>query len=555
VPSSLQLAFHHQNRDLSSIQPDTYKGLYRIHRYWGRKPPNVVRAYIEAYSNPGDLVLDPFVGSGVTVIESVVTGRRAIGVDINPLSILLTRTSISGADLVNVEEAFQRLKRSLAPAIDDYYATICPVCGSQATITHTIWQDSTPQEIWCRCQLCNTRKAVKEPSEEDLRRAMPSLPTKRELWLPDVRLIPNSRISAKPGMTVRDLFDPRNLIVLGRIYEAINKIDDALTREHLLLAFTAAVPQASRLVFVIRRRGNNRGAKKRSPTEVGSWVIGFWCPEEHFEVNAWACFERRVKKLLRGKRELFSRMSHGIMAEGNPAQVINGSATHAAVVGSAESIHWLPDESVAYIFTDPPHGDRQPYLELSAIWNAWLDSDVAFEDEIVVSDAPSRNKDEDEYFTRLRNALSEMRRVLKPNGKLTFAFNSLNNETWLQLTRLFSELGFALTQADTISYSAGSVVQDNRQKGLTNDLLITWEKTDDKFSVTSMTPTSIPEQAKRDLVCAFTGTRQGARISEILSATLRRGLAEQCLYDIDEIIEFINTYFTPDGLLWHPKRL
>ena len=553
VPSSGQLASDDLKPAPSSIQPDTYKGLYRIHRYWGKKPGNVVRTYIEAYSSPGDLVLDPFVGSGVTVTESVLTGRRAIGVDINPLSILLTRTSLSGADLTKVEQAFQSLKRSLASAIDDCYGTMCPLCGSQAQITHTIWQGSTPQEIWYRCQSCNTRKAVKEPSQEDLRAATPSLPTKSELWLPDVKLIPNRRVNAKPGMTVRDLFDPRNLIVLGRIYEAINKVDDAPTREHLLLAFTAAVPQASRLVFVIRRRGKNAGAKKRSRPEVGSWAIGFWCPEEHFEINALACFEQRVNKLLRGKRELFSRMSPDRLVEGNATEVVSGSATHAAVLGSAEGIHWLPDESVDYIFTDPPHGDRQPYLELSAIWNAWLDGDVAYKDEIVVSNAPSRNKNKCEYFTRLRSALSQMRRVLKPNGKLTLAFNSLDNETWLQLTRIFSELGFAFTQADTMSYSAGSIVQDNRQKGLTNDLLITWEKTDGQLYVYGMTPTVIPEQTRIDLVRAFDGTSQGVRISKILSAALERGFAEGSLYSIDEIIEFISSNFTSDGLLWHPK--
>lgn len=170
-----------------------------------------------------------------------------------------------------------------------------------------------------------------------------------------------------------------------------------------------------------------------------------------------------------------------------------------------------------------------------------------------MSNAPSRNKDEGEYFTRLRSALSQMHRVLKPNSKLTFAFNSLDNETWLHLTRLFSELGFAFTQADTISYSAGSIVQDNRQKGLTNDLLITWEKTDAKLSVSAMTQTSIPQQTKTDLVRAFTRIGQGVRISKILSAALQRGFAQGSLYRTDEIIEFINRNFTSDGLLWYPR--
>ena len=39
---------------------------YKLHQYWSRKPWYVVRQYIEHYTNEGDTILDPFVGSGVT---------------------------------------------------------------------------------------------------------------------------------------------------------------------------------------------------------------------------------------------------------------------------------------------------------------------------------------------------------------------------------------------------------------------------------------------------------------------------------------------------------
>lgn len=43
----------------------TFPPRYRIHKYWGKKPGNVVAAYIERFSEPGALVLDPFAGSGI----------------------------------------------------------------------------------------------------------------------------------------------------------------------------------------------------------------------------------------------------------------------------------------------------------------------------------------------------------------------------------------------------------------------------------------------------------------------------------------------------------
>src|SRR5436309_4024085 len=59
---------------------------YGVHPYFTRRPANVVRAYIERYSREGDVVLDPFGGTGVTAIESFLLGRKAIQKDLNPFA-------------------------------------------------------------------------------------------------------------------------------------------------------------------------------------------------------------------------------------------------------------------------------------------------------------------------------------------------------------------------------------------------------------------------------------------------------------------------------------
>src|ERR1041384_77514 len=59
---------------------------YGVHPYFTRRPPNVVRAYLERYSQAGDVVLDPFGGSGVTAIEAFLLGRQAIQNDLNPFA-------------------------------------------------------------------------------------------------------------------------------------------------------------------------------------------------------------------------------------------------------------------------------------------------------------------------------------------------------------------------------------------------------------------------------------------------------------------------------------
>src|SRR5207253_9351581 len=72
----------------SSIAADRHgaKRHYGVHPYFTRRPYNVVRRYILNYSRGGDLVLDPFGGSGVTAIEAFLENRIGVQNDINPLA-------------------------------------------------------------------------------------------------------------------------------------------------------------------------------------------------------------------------------------------------------------------------------------------------------------------------------------------------------------------------------------------------------------------------------------------------------------------------------------
>ena len=60
-----------------------HTNVYKMHRYYARRPWNVFEHLILHYTEPGDIILDPFFGSGTTgqVAESV--GRQWIGCEIN----------------------------------------------------------------------------------------------------------------------------------------------------------------------------------------------------------------------------------------------------------------------------------------------------------------------------------------------------------------------------------------------------------------------------------------------------------------------------------------
>jgi hypothetical protein len=93
-------------------------GLTHNHyKYPARFSPLFVRAAIETFSAPGDLIFDPFVGGGTTVVEALARGRDVVGVDISSLAIFVTEAKalrLSDADIL----AFERWANGIEGVIN-----------------------------------------------------------------------------------------------------------------------------------------------------------------------------------------------------------------------------------------------------------------------------------------------------------------------------------------------------------------------------------------------------------------------------------------------------
>lgn len=520
--------------------PETYKGLYAMHKYWSKKPYNLIANYIKRFSSPGDIVIDSFCGSGVTVVESVRLGRRAIGIDINPMAVLITQMGLSHLDIQALQRDFNVLGKEMKPIIDALYRTECLRCENlNAIVTHTIWEDGQPKEVWYECSQCGERKGIRTGLANDLQAAYH--PTKHPSWYPTTQLIENSRINAKADMQVSDLFTPRALVGLSLLLEGIRQIKDDDTRSVLEFCFNASLPQASQMVFVIRRRGKTSGSNGQSRAEVGSWVIGYWVPFEHFEINVWRCFENRFKRVKKGKREVnavipassvqcFSFENINLVKEGY--WVKQGTATDLPI----------PDSTIDYALVDPPHGNRMPYLELSLMWNSWLGLICDWEQEIVVSESRSRQKDIQDYQKRLAVSLGELWRVLKPEKYASIIFNSLDDDTWLSLLNACLASGFVIREIQPLTYSANSVVQDTRKQALKTDFVITCQK-------------QVPKQYREvdfindglELVSEISGylarCRNGVETYQILNHLFVSGVPREEIYRISTILNTLKTNF------------
>src|ERR1041384_2051677 len=89
---------------------------YGVHPYFTRRPFNVVRDYILHYSRPGDRVLDPFGGSGVTAIEAFLENRVGIQNDINPLANFIARgiAELANGQLSSYRDGLVKIETSCA---------------------------------------------------------------------------------------------------------------------------------------------------------------------------------------------------------------------------------------------------------------------------------------------------------------------------------------------------------------------------------------------------------------------------------------------------------
>lgn len=88
---------------------DTTYLTHGYHRYPAKFIPQLAARLIEMHSCKGETVLDPFMGSGTTLVEARILGRRSIGIDINPVAHLIARAKIEAIEPLSLRRAIQDL--------------------------------------------------------------------------------------------------------------------------------------------------------------------------------------------------------------------------------------------------------------------------------------------------------------------------------------------------------------------------------------------------------------------------------------------------------------
>ncbi len=184
------------------------------------------------------------------------------------------------------------------------------------------------------------------------------------------------------------------------------------------------------------------------------------------------------------------------------------------------------DESVDYIYTDPPYGSKIPYLDLSVMWNAWLDlpvSDADYANEAI--EGGEADKSKQDYSNLLAQSIREMGRVLKYDRWMSFVFAHKDPAYWHLIVDAAESVGFEY---------AGAVKQGNGQSSfkkrqnpftvLSGQLIINFRKVRNPKTIGKIELGAPVMDVVMETIEAVIAMHHGATLEQINNELVIRGL-------------------------------
>ena len=326
-------------------------------------PPGVTRAYVEAYTDPGETVLVPYC-QGVPVVREVLAAeRRALALNFDPVMVLAVETALNPPAARDLDAAVARLGDVLKQGVplrrylEDLYATTCPACLRTAVASHFVWDRdrNAPVSKYLRCPVCawDGQAAV---DQDDLAH-LAEVPAQGMHY----HYVLDRVAAQSPGGAQRarlepllKLYSPRNLYALAELTLRLESIiSDSRLRRTLHVVLLDCLDRCSSLTPIPTRSTRRRGLSR---------------PARFLERNVWYAFEEAVTRF-----QISARSSVPGLAESFEAYQ-SSPGEYEGFVGSGlvrDLPHKLPPRSVQLILTSPPALDSAAWV-LSYFWGAWL---------------------------------------------------------------------------------------------------------------------------------------------------------------------------------------
>ena len=573
------------------IETTKATAIYNMHTYWSKKPHDAIRQYISHYTKPGDMVLDPFCGSGGTALAALMEGRKAIAIDRSPAATFITKNYCTPVDIDELQKAFEELKRKVKPEIDWLYETKCDRCGGKATTTYTVYS----QVFQCpRCLEkvplfdCIETQGITAQGKPKKINACPHCYKKGKMEEINTRAEKFGAVpvlisyrcenGCKPPHGKRRHNDPEEkkreyfqTYDLGKIREIETKeiphwypkdrmmhapeeqecwgvkwragtsnfrtVDELFTKRNLwaLATISAAIRRfeheiQEQLLFVFS--ACLLGVSKMIRESNTATIAGtYYLPQISKEVKVSSSFESKLKVAIKGWQEIGSFIPDVLISTDSATDLTN-----------------IKSNTIDYIFTDPPYADKVQYGELNFIWEAWLGFDTHWHDEeIIVNEI--RGKTVEDWANMMRQAMAECYRVLKPGRCISLCYHDTSEGTWALIQDIMAEVGFIVEKTEAALYidteqkSYNQLVADKVNK---RDLVINFRKPKPGELIPSIaitgdenktTFTEKVRQIIQDYLAANPGSTKDRIYDEVVSRMVRCGQME--VHDFDSILRTV----------------
>ena len=159
------------------------KHVHRLHPYLGKFVPQLVEALLDRYVRPGGRVLDPFAGSGTTLVQALESGRDAVGVDIAAFNCLLTRVKTRSYDAFLLEKELREVLASRGRSserprgfVREWYA---PRAAAELLHLRTLLEDYAHADV-LRVVLARAARSARLTTHFDL--DFPRAPQRGPYW-------------------------------------------------------------------------------------------------------------------------------------------------------------------------------------------------------------------------------------------------------------------------------------------------------------------------------------------------------------------------------------
>jgi len=504
------------------IETTKATAIYNMHTYWSKKPHDAIRQYIRHYTEPGDMVPDPFCGSGGTALAALMEGRKAIAIDRSPAATFITKNYCTPVDVDKLREAFEELEAEVRPEIDWLYETRCDRCGGKATTGYTVYSQifqcprclekiplfdcvdaigttakGKPKKIktWPYCHEKGIVEEISTRSEKF--GAVPVLVS----YICEGGCKPkrDKRRHNDPDIKKRMYFEKYDLGKIRKIekkdipywyppHKMMNVEDDSipwgdewrlgrnfrsvkeLFTKRNLWALSVILSAIKTIIIPLQRDAIkfcwnsvllNLSRMTTNRDRLGFLKGTYYLPQNCRCTNVWGTVANKFRMMISGWEAIHSIGTNALNISTEDVRSLN-----------------VKSNSINYIFTDPPYADKEQYGELNFVWEAWLGFDTHWHDEEIIVNKV-RDKTEADWANMMRQAMAECYRVLKPGHWLSLCYHDTSEGTWALVQDIMAETGFIVDQEsealfiDTGQKSYNQKVADKVNK---RDLVINFRK-------------------------------------------------------------------------------